>query len=97
MSINENKEFETINRKTSERKEADNNIVALQEQNKSKAKTKTIALMIATLLLFVVAVIGIRALEMSGWINSAFQIVLLTLAECATMFKIGYYWREVKN
>lgn len=97
MSINENKEFETINRKTSERKEADNNIVAIQEKNKSKAKTKAVALMIATVLVFAVSVFVITALEKAGWINSAFRIVLLTLAECATMFKIGYYWHEVKN
>ena len=101
MSINESKEFEAINQKTSERKAAESAACCSTEEihraRKAKAKRKAIAFMSVTIVTLVVSVLGITALELIGWINDTFRIVLQCLAGCVAMFKTGYLLHEIKN
>lgn len=101
MCIDESKEFEAINKKTGER-----NFIAETEGQckeeyhrvkKAKAKKKAAVRMGATLGVLVIAMMGITALELIGWINDSFCIVLQCLAGCLAMFKTGYFWHEIKN
>ena len=101
MSVNEYQEFEAINQKTSERNaQATVECHSTEEINRSKkakAKKKAVAFMVVTLLALMLTMCGIVGLEMIGWINSTFQIVLMCLAGCAAMFKVGYFWHEIKQ
>ena len=101
MSINENQEFEAINQKTSERKVSAQAVCYSTEEiyraKKAKATKKAIIRMIAVTLAFVIASVGITALEMIGWINGTFRIVLLCSAGSVAMFNLGYFWHEIKN
>lgn len=101
MSINENKEFEAINKKTSERnaqKSAQcHNTEEIYRAKNAKAKKKAIWFVAVTILLLAVTMVGITGLEMIGWINATFRIVLMCLAGSVAMFKIGYFWHEIKN
>ena len=101
MSINESKEFETINQKVKERtysvEEVRQTVADTYREVKARRTTKAIVSMIITITALVVAVIGITALEMIGWVNDIFCIVLMCLAGHGAMFKIGYLWHEIKN
>ena len=101
MSINESKEFEAINQKIGERKFVAETECQCKEEHhrvtKAKAKNKAILHLVATVVAFMVAVVGITALEQIGWINFTFRIVLMCLAGCVAMFKAGYFWHEIKN
>ncbi len=101
MSVNETKDFESINQKTSERrfveetegkcKEAFNSV------KKAKVKKKAIALLVVTCICLMAAGYGIKGLEMIGWINNTFSNVLMCLAGAVAMFKSGYLFYEIKN
>lgn len=101
MSINENMEFETINQKTGERKFAAETEgqyrEAVHRVQKAKAKKRAIVLMVVTILALIASMFAIIGLEMIGWINSTFRIVLMCLAGALAMFKTGYFWHEIKN
>lgn len=101
MSINEHKEFEAINKKTSERSAKAAAICHSTEEiyqaKKAKAKKMAIAFMAVTILLLAVAMVGITALQMIGWINPTFRIVLMCVAGSVAMFNTGYFWHEIKN
>ena len=101
MSINESKEFETINQKVKERTESVEEVRQSEADTyrevKARITTKAIVSMIITITALVVAVIGITALEMIGWVNDIFCIVLICLAGSVAMFKAGYLWHEIKN
>lgn len=101
MSINENKEFEAINKKTSERNAKAAAVCHSTEEiyhaKKAKAKKMAIAFVAVTVLLLAVALVGITALELIGWINATFRIVLMCVAGSVAMFKIGYFWHGIKN
>lgn len=101
MCINENQEFETINQKTSERKfVAETQVVCKEEYHrvkKAKAKKKAIVLLVVTLVVLIASMVGIIGLEMIGWINDIFQIVLMCIAGSVAMFKCGYLWHEIKQ
>ena len=101
MSINEIKEFEAINKKTSERNaQASAQCHSTEEfyrAKRAKAKKKAIWFVAVTILLLAVTMVGITGLEMIGWINATFRIVLMCLAGCVAMFKSGYFWHEIKN
>ena len=101
MSINEYQEFEAINQKTSERNaQATVECYSTEEiyrAKKAKAKKKAVAFMVVTLLALMLAICGIAGLEVIGWINATFRIVLMCLAGCAAMFKVGYFWHEFKK
>ena len=101
MSINENMEFETINAKTKERKFVTETEGHCKEEmhriKKAKAKKKAIALLVVTLVALVASMVGIIGLEMIGWINDVFQVVLMCLAGAVAMFKSGYLWHEIKS
>lgn len=101
MTVNESKEFDSINQKIGERsfiaeterqcKEAHNRL------HKDKVKKRAIGLMAVTTVALIATVFGITALELIGWINSTFRIVLMCVAGCVAMFKAGYLWHEIKN
>lgn len=101
MSINESMEFEAINQKTSERNAAESAACYSTEEihraRKAKAKKKATVFMAVTLAALVIAMVGITALELIGWVNDVFGIVLKCLAGCLAMFKTGYLWHEIKN
>lgn len=101
MSINENQEFEAINQKTGERNFiAETECQSKEEYHrvkKEKAKKKAIVFMVVTVLALVLAILGITALEMIGWINATFRIVLMCAAGAVAMFKTGYFWHEIKG
>lgn len=101
MRIDENKEFEAINQKASERKAAESAVCHSTEEihrvKKSKAKKKAVLFMAITLAALVASVLGITALELIGWINDTFRIVLQCVAGCVAMFKTGYFWHEIKS
>lgn len=101
MSINENQEFESINQKTGERRFiAETECQCKEEYNrlhKDKAKKRAIGLLVVKTIAFIVAAFGITGLELIGWINSAFHIVLLVAAGSVAMFNAGYLWHEIKN
>ena len=101
MKINENQEFEAINQKTAERKFVAETECQCKEEyhrvKKAKAKKKAIVCLVLTLLSVLVAVFGIIGLEMIGWINDIFSVVLVCLAGAVAMFRAGYLWHEIKN
>ena len=101
MSINESQEFEAINQKTAERKFVDDTEHRSKEEynrvKKAKAKKKAIVLLAVTLVALVASMAGIIGLEMIGWINDVFQVVLMCLAGAVAMFKSGYLWHEIKS
>ncbi len=101
MCIDESKEFEAINQKASERIAAENAVCYSTEEvhraRKAKAKKKAAVHMGVTLGVLVITMMGITALELIGWINDTFRIVLQCLAGCLAMFKTGYFWHEIKN
>lgn len=100
MSINESMEFEAINQKTGERRfvaEAEGHCkVEYHHVKKAKAKKKAIVFMVVTVLALIASMFGIIGLEMIGWINATFRIVLMCLAGSVAMFKTGYFWHEIK-
>lgn len=101
MSVNENMEFAAINQKTGERAATAQAACCSTEElyRASRAKkTKRAALcMVLILLGLVAAMLGITGLEMIGWINDTFGIVLKCFAGCVAMFKQGYFWCQIKN
>ena len=101
MSINENQEFEAINQKTKERNENAtvecHSTEEIYRAKKIKAKRRAIVCIFIIFAILVVAAAGIFALEYIGWINATFKIVLLCLAGCVAMFKVGYFWHEFKK
>lgn len=101
MCIDENKEFEAINQKASERKAAENaacySTVEIHLARKAKAKKSAAVYLGVTLGVLVITMIGMTALELIGWINDTFRVVLQCVAGCVAMFKAGYFWHEIKN
>lgn len=101
MSVNENKEFEAINKKTSERNAQASaqchNTEEIYRAKRAKAKKKAICFVVVAIVLLVIAMLVITGLELIGWINADFRIVLMCLAGSVAMFKIGYFWHEIKN
>ena len=101
MSINENKEFESINQKTGERSFiAETERQCKEEHNrlhKDKVKKRATGIMAVTTVALIAAAFGITGLELIGWINPTFRIVLMCVAGCVAMFKAGYLWHEIKN
>ena len=101
MCIDESKEFEAINQKASERKAAESAACCSTEEirlaRKAKAKKKAAVHMGVTLGVLVITMMSITALELIGWINDTFRIVLQCVAGCLAMFKAGYLWHEIKN
>lgn len=101
MSINEHKEFEAINKKTSERHAQAVAVCHSTEEiyraKKAKAKTKAFGYIAITGALAAAAVSGIEVLEKIGWINATFSLLLMCLAVCVAMFKVGYFWHEIKK
>lgn len=101
MSVNEHKEFEAINKKTSERNAQATAVCHSTEEiyraKKAKAKTKAFGCIAITGALAAAAVSVIEVLENIGWINEAFSLLLMCLAVCVAMFKVGYFWHEIKK
>ena len=101
MCINESREFEAINQKTGERKFVADTECQCQEEyhrvKKAKAKKTAILLMFFTAVILFASIVTINSLEIIGWINGTFRIVLLCLAGSLSMFKFGYLWHEIKN
>ena len=101
MSINENKEFEAINKKTSERNAQATAVCHSTEEiyraKRAKAKKKAICFVVVAIVLLAIAMLGITGLELIGWINTTFRIVLMCLTGSVAMFKIGYFWHEIKT
>ena len=101
MCIDENKEFEVINQRASERNAEESavfyNTEEIHRAKKYKAKRKAAVNIGVTIGLLVLAVFGIIALELIGWINDNFCVVLLCVAGCVAMFKTGYFWHDIKN
>ena len=101
MSINEHKEFEAINKKTSERNAQATvecyNTEEIYRAKRAKASRKALSYILITWAALAFAVAGIIGLADIGWINNAFCFVLLGLAVCVAMFKIGYFWHEIKK
>ena len=101
MSINENQEFEAINKKVKERTES------VEESRQSAAgtyhdvqvrkKAKAILYMVAITVAFVLAIVVINALEVIGWINNSFKVVMMVAAGGVAMFNQGYLWHEFKQ
>lgn len=91
MSINEINEFEAINQKTSERKFMAETERQCKEEylrlQKAKAKKKSIASMVATILSMVMTMCCITALAITGCISTAFCIVLMCMAGTMGIFK----------
>ena len=101
MSINENQEFETINRMARERSENVDEyrqtVADTYREVKARRKAKAIYHIIALVMLFASAIAFFYGLEVIGWINGTFRIVLMCVAGALAMFKIGYYWHDLKQ
>ena len=101
MSINENQEFEAINRASKERSENVDEyrqtVADTYREVKARRKAKAIYHIVALAMLFVAAIAFIYDLEVIGWINGTFRIVLMCVAGAVGMFKIGYYWHDLKQ
>lgn len=101
MSINENQEFEVINRASRERAEnADEyrqTVADTYREVKARRKAKAIYHIVALTMLFAASVALLYGLEVIGWINDTFRIVLMCVAGALTMFKIGFHWHELKQ
>lgn len=101
MSINEYKEFEAINQKVSERNAQEavacHSTEDIYRAKKAKARKKAICFVLVTMVLLLVTILCITGLEMIGWINATFRILLMCLTGSVAMFKIGYFWHEIKN
>ena len=101
MSINENQEFEAINQKVKERTESVEEIwqcaADTYHEVKARKKAKAIAKMFAVVAVFICATFGLIGLEYIGWISVFFRQVLICVAGCMAMFKLCYFWHEIKN
>ena len=101
MNINESKEFEAINQKVNERKFLEETEYQCKEAfhnvKRTKAKRKALFRICITNGLFLVGVAGFFFLESIGWIDEIFNVVLTCIAGAVAMFKIGYFWHEIKN
>lgn len=96
MIINENMEFEALNRKVKERTANEDKLLQSVEDcyrrvcAKKKARSVICIMIVAAVL--TVAVTGFWALEEIAWINHSFRIVLTVLSGAAAMFCAGYLW-----
>ena len=101
MSINENQEFEAINRASKERSENVDEyrqtVADTYREVKARRKAKAIYHIVALVVLFASAIAFFYGLEVIGWINGTFRIVLMCVAGAVGMFKIGYYWHDLKQ
>lgn len=101
MSINENQEFEAINRASKERSENVDEyrqvVADTYREVKARRKAKAIYHIIALVVLFASAVGFFYGLEVIGWINDTFRIVLMCGAGAVAMFKVGQYWNDIKK
>ena len=101
MSINEHKEFEAINQKTSARNAKASaecyNTEEIYRAKRAKARKKTLFFIAITWAVLVAAWACILGLAQIGWINEIFCFVLMCLAGSVAMFKIGYFWHEIKK
>lgn len=101
MSINENQEFEALNRKTKERNESVEEEQQAVAENyrevRARRKAQSIAKIIVVAFALGVLLAGFWGLEQFGWINSTFRTVLMCVAGAVAMFKVGYFWNEMKK
>ena len=101
MSVNENQEFEAINKKVKERSEIveENRLNTENSYRDATAKRKAKAglCIIVVAVVLGVSLVGFWGLEKIGWINATFRIVLMCLAGAVAMFKTGYFWHEFKK
>ena len=101
MSVNENQEFETINRKVKERTENAEEVLQAAADTyrevRMRKKAKAIACILGVAAVLGIVVAGFWALEEIEWINHTFRIVLTAIAGAVAMFKIGGFWREVEK
>ena len=101
MNENENKEFEFINKKTSERavgvEETLNHAAEAYKAVKEKRRNKAIVMMVVAALVAAALEVGIFALANIQWINTTFRTVLLCVVGAWLSFKAGYYWHEIKK
>lgn len=101
MSINENQEFEAINQKVKERtenvEEIRQSVADTYHEVKARRKVKAIAKMFVVVAVLICAVFGINTLETVGWISFTFRQVLICVTGGMAMFKLGYFWHEIKN
>lgn len=100
MSINENMEFEAINKKVKERavnvEEVQQAAADTYKEVKVRKTVRALALMAATFVAVVIVMRGINGLEIIGWINETFRNLLICVAGGVAMFNIGYLWRDIK-
>ena len=101
MSINENQEFEVINRASKERSENVDEyrqtVAETYREVKARRKAKALYHIIALAALLASAVGFFYGLEVIGWINGTFRIVLMCVAGAVAMFKVGFYWHDFKQ
>ena len=101
MSINENQEFEAINRASKERSvnvdEYRQTVEETYREVKARKKAKAIYHIIALVVLFASAIAFFYGLEAICWINATFRIVLMCAAGAVATFKIGFNWHDLKQ
>lgn len=101
MSINENREFEAINKQVKERSvKVDEDRQAAAEtyrEVKARRRARAAGRIITMAVMFAVAAAGFFGLEAIGWINDTFRIVLVCAAGAVAMFKIGFCWHDLKQ
>ncbi len=101
MNINENKEFEAINQKVKERTETVEEIrqsaANAYHDVKARRSARAILSIVITMCLLGLFLTGFWALQMIGWINEDFEIVLMCASGAVAMFKIGGFWQAFKQ
>ncbi len=101
MSINESQEFEAINQKVKERTESveeiRQNAADTYQEVKARRKAKALASIIAVVVVAGAFMAGVWGLEMIGWVNHTFRVVLMCVSGTVAMFKAGYFWHEFKK
>ena len=96
MSVNENKEFETINQKVMERtfdeEEVRQSAANAYREVRTKKKLRAIAAISFVVFFAAVAATGFWGLEQIEWINHTFSVVLTAVAFAVASFKVGCIW-----
>lgn len=101
MSINENQEFEQLNQQTRDRRAAAEaacyDTQAIYLDKKAKARKKASGRLVLCLVASLAAIVGIYGLEAISWISKEFSVVLMCAAGAVAMFKVGYFYHEMKR
>lgn len=101
MSINENQEFEQLNQQTRDRRAAAEaacyDTQAIYLDKKAKARKKASGRLVLCLVASLAAIAGIYGLEAISWISKEFSVVLMCAAGAVAMFKVGYFYHEMKR